>query len=668
MSALPEGIELHHPELQQQMEFLNGVHAKAFAGSMRDAATLLATSVDGAPSKWGSEKDARKFLHNYWKGLLDSDQYWLATALTWEREVFDARPFHVWRMFECLRDHDLVILLGSSGMSKTFGVAVWAVLDFQRDPSDTSVRFGSVDEKNLRGNLWANISFLSQNALFRPEGLECNSSTMVVSMPEMREECGMEAVMLPKSNNSTGKVKGYHPRNFRPYSHPIWGRSTRCRLIIDEAQNTYDGVPQDFGSPKMSVDAATHVMKIIVTCNPESETKWVVKMARPENGYTAAAMETEYDWTSPEGWRVCRLDARRHENIIYRRRIFPNQVTSEALSGLMSNGMQVTRQTYIFGFGWPPPGNVADVAVPTDWFDRSIGTPIFTGKVTGAAGLDVADTGDKTVLALCRYGTARGWVDAKGEEHLFDSRKIEGEFELRHCFVVDQLIHTSAKDAASSAAEVRAWCERQQIRPEFLVVDKTGMGVGPCNILQRTWSSAVIGINFSAGPTTRKVLAEDKEGADFQASDIASEMYLTVRNWIDPQVAGLFINPTCANRDALKLGLTGRHKKTDSVDRFLIEEKKLFISRNRVSPDEADAVGMATMAIRVNNMQLPAMTDEAPISLDKDGGSGGAVNCADETTYQRHAQIGGGKWVNPSMPGLSNGGSVTITIPSGFFR
>lgn len=657
------GIELHNMPLQQEMSFLSSIHEKGLAGSFKAGADILGRKLNDS-TKWQSEEKARQFIAKYWQKLLDEDRYYEATALSWEFDVFDPRPFHVHRVFECLRDHDLVILMGASGCSKTFSVAVWSVLDFLRDPPDSTVRFGSVDERNLSGNLWANLKYLTESCMFKPDGVTCTDSNMSISTPNMRPECGVEAVLLPKSNASTGKVKGAHPRNFRPYSHPIWGRSTRYRIIIDEAQNVFEGTSRDFGSPKMSIDGRTHVMKIICTCNPDVETKWILRFAKPHGGYTKTAMEELYDWTSPEGWRVCRLDARKHENVMFRREIFPHQVTLEKLRGLMKGGVEPTDECYTFGFGWPPPGNVATVVVPTEWFDRAIGTPLFTGAIHGCAGIDVGDTLDRSVLAIGRFGQARGWIDKDGKEHLFDSRKITGETETRHVFVLDQLVALQSKDPAAMADEIKTWCERQQIDPAFVVGDRTGIGSGVMSVLARVWSQNVIGINFRSNSTQRKILAEHKDTADMLASEIASEIYLTVREWINPSVSGFFINPVVQERDRLRTHLTGRHTSKDGQNRFKIEEKGAFIARFSMSPDEGDAAAMATYAVRANGLQLPALKDETPAPAQQP--TSAAAQPQSQTTYHPRPNLTNAPWVRPDIRSPDSSSPQT-SVPIGFF-
>lgn len=604
----------------ERLDLLAGVHELCVKGEWAVGRVMLGLAIagKGPDGESGDEMAVRAYFY----GLLEENRYYEASALAWHREVFDQRPWHVERIFNALRDFDLVLFMGGSKLSKTFGVAAWHALDWMRDAADTSLRYGTMEEGNLRQNLWANLKQLISTSLFRPVLGRVSDREMTLGTPGQRPECGLEAVLIPKSGVSSSKLKGCHPKNFRPENHPVWGRSTRVRIILDEAQALLPGVKADFGSPKTSVNSRTRVMKITLTMNPEDEKHWAVQLAAPEDGFTEQNMDALYDYTTLEGWRVCRLDARMHENVITRSEIYPNQVTYESVLARMKGGTEMTAEFYVFCAGWPPPSKATEVVVPSTWFEASIGEPVFTGRVLMGAGADIACIVDKAFLAVGRHGLATGWTDFQGVDHAFENRRNAGEMEMRTVVVLDELIRLESRDPGSLGDEIKKLCTQLRIDPEFVVGDETGVGFGTISHLKRFWGP-VTGVNFKENPTNLKILVEDKEGAEYQVHDIVSEMYWTVRQWMSPQVRGFFINPNCSNKVALKHQLTSRGYKYGLNNRILVEPKDKFMKRNgNSSPDEADAVVQMTLAFRLRGLQLPALTDEQVLSRGKEDDKG----------------------------------------------
>lgn len=634
-----------HPELLETIDWLAEVRKDAVRGSWKDAARRLGRVVPGH-EEFEKEEQAKEFVRKYFFELLESDRYLEATAIAWSRALFEQRPVHIKRIFDCLTHFDKVILAGASGMSKTYSAAGFFALDTIRDPNDTAIKFGSVNDTNLRGNLWSNLVKFHEECLF-PVNMDKIDSRMRLKPAGARPDCGIDAVMFPKATESQGKIKGFHPKPFRPDPpHPKWGNLTRVRILLDETQNMPEGVEKDFGSPLSTIDEDTHVIKIVLTLNPEDEARWSVKLAEPEGGWDEKRMDELLDYTAKSGFRVCRLDGAVFENVVQRRVVFPGFLTYKGFSGYVKAGGELSKDYYVFGRGWPPPGRAQEVVIPSTWFEGSLGEPLFTGNVFGVAGADIAFDGDRAILGLGRYGMATGWMDDKGIEHRFDSRKVSGEIESRHCLVVDHLIEIMSRDSVGIGKEIKSWCEKQHIDPSFLIIDKTGNGIGVSSYLARFWSDQIIAINWKEAPTKLKILAEDKEVADVQTANKISEMHFTMRRWIQPTVRGFFINPLMQRRDELKRQCTTRHFRWAAGNRFEVESKDDFKKHAGFSPDENDAVIMMTMIPRVRTLQLPAMMDELvmerPPPLPPENQAHDPGDVTPELESDTH-------WVNPEL-------------------
>ena len=610
-----------HTKIVAQLDFLCNLRRQCQGGSWKQSARQIGDWLK-RPADYNSEETAREAVRGHFYHMLDTDDYFFASALAWDRGMFEQRPRHMKRVFEVLHEKDLLILIGASSLSKSYGGTAWLALDWLRDPADTGIKFGSTDSANLRGNLWANLRAFCQRSLFHPDILINESKTnLLLRVAGARPETGINSVFFSKTETSQGKVKGVHPKRFREEEHPLWGYSTRMRIFLDECQNLFAGVKKDFGSPKSTLNPETHLMKIILTANPEDVQKWIVQLAEPPCGWCEEVTETMWEWQGKEGFYVLRLDGAKFENVIERKEIFPGWLTYEGYTSNLANGVEPTADFYIFGRGVPPPGQKSKVVVPTEWFDTAIGEPIFTGPVKPIGGADAGYVRDKGCLALGRWGMATGWRDSKGEEHLFPSRTVAGQNEMRHCGVLDQLIHLRGKDPVAIVNEIKAFCDWCGVKADFLCMDNTGNGYGiwsTATSKQTNWGN-VYGMNWKAAPTKNKILAEDKNGADEQTSNMISEIMWTLRLYMQPTIRAFFINPTCDHRDKLRLQMTSRQYRYGPGNRVLVESKDDYKKRGHESPDEFDSTAMMGLMPRVQGLVLPANVDENPGASNSPG-------------------------------------------------
>ena len=109
-------------------------------------------------------------------------------------------------------------------------------------------------------------------------------------------------------------------------------------VLVHNCQNWPGGPFKDFNSLIASV-SGKDLVKIALAFNPEDVSRPVVQLAEPQDGWDAEHLDTLHDWESKAGWRVCRLDAAKSENVIQRKIIYPGLQTYEGyLSYLKSGG------------------------------------------------------------------------------------------------------------------------------------------------------------------------------------------------------------------------------------------------------------------------------------------------------------------------------------------
>ena len=144
------------------------------------------------------------------------------------------------------------------------------------------------------------------------------------------------------------------------------------------------------------------------------------------------------------------------------------------------------------------------------------------------------------------------------------------------------------------ASEIEAKCKGLNINPDWLTVDRTGMGVGCCDALIEQWSGSIRGVMWGSESGNRKLLADDHDYAVEIYDGLACEMYVRVRKYLEfglmafhPQIqtGQLFKELSSRRYQPAPKGPSGK-------PRIRLEPKREFKKRLGWSPDIADALVM----------------------------------------------------------------------------
>lgn len=492
----------------------------------------------------------------------------------------------------------------------TYGIGAWMFLDYLRDPYYTSVKLAAISEKHLKENLFPHVVKLWRN-LAIPSGYDImvKESDLWLGIKEAGLEFGVSGIAFKQSQETSGQFKGYKFMPVRKKPHPKFGVFSRLRVLCDEAQNFPGGPFQDFNSLMASMDDTGRI-KLCFAFNPENISCHVVDMAEPEQGWNLEDMDTLYDYDSKKGWRVCRLDAAKCENIIQRREVYPGLQTYRGFMDYLKSGGDASAAYSCFARGFPPiKGNINTIIQPS-WPQEARGEATFIEKpiIVGAA--DLAFMGsDSAQLVVGRWGKASVWRNETNQYQAFKDRLNVAIDKPRYVLQIDQMLPLSKHDDASTMAEeIMGRCQMLGIKPENLAVDKTGIGFGTYSHLSKVWGT-VYGIGWSEGATVAKILEDDKEGADSHCDGVMSEMWWAFRRWLEPQCRAILINPIIPPQP-IHTQLTARRYKTGKRG-IKVESKEEYKARNRTSPDEADALVMLVHLIRHISPILPGLAGDS---------------------------------------------------------
>lgn len=580
-----------------------------------EAAELILAML-GQKAQIKTKAQALTVCRNLFQHLLDNEMYLHAATLQWGSDIFTVEPESVKRVFEALRTDSTILLMGASSMSKTYSAGAFMLLDYLRDPLYTTVKLAAVNEDHLRKNLFAHVVTLYRACVI-PSAYDIviRDSDLWMGVKDAGNEFGISGIAFKQSQETSGQFKGYKAKPVRKVPHPKFGVMSRLRVLGDEGQNWPNGPFKDFNS-LIASKTGSELIKLAVAFNPESISQHVVQIAEPSDGWNVDDMETLYDYESKAGWRVCRLDAARSENVIQKKVIFPGLQTYEGFLSYLKAGGDTSANYSTFARGWPPMKGGANTIIPPAWPQEARGEATFIENPIIVAAVDLAFMGqDSAQMAVGRWGLASGWRDHKGAFHVFKDRLNIAQDRPRHVLQIDQIIPLEkSNDTVQMAEEIMGRCNMLKIPPNQVALDKTSIGLGTWSHLTKVWGD-VFGISWNEKATEGKILAEDKDGADSQCDGVMSEMWWAFRRWLDPTARAVLINPIVPPQP-IHTQLTTRRYKTGK-NGIKVEPKEEYKARNQASPDESDALVMMVHLIRRISDVLPGLVEQSNSDAEK---------------------------------------------------
>lgn len=585
------------------------IHDLCVAEHWNDAANLILKKL-GKDAEVKSKVQALQVCRGLFQHLLDNEMYRHAATLQWGSDAFQSEPESVVRSFEAMKNGSMILFMGASSTGKTYGAGAWMLLDYLRDPLATTVKLAAVNEDHLKKNLFAHVASLMRRlAIPVAHDIQIRDSDLWIGIKEAGYEFGISGIAFKQSQDTSGQFKGYKARPVRKVPHPKFGVMSRLRVLGDECQNWPAGPFKDFNS-LIASKSGSELVKVACAFNPESISTHVVKLAEPPEGWKQEQLETLYDYESAAGWLVCRLDAAKCENVIQRKVVYPGLQTFEGYLSYLKAGGDNSPNYYTFARGFPPISGSAEVIIPPAWPQEARGEATFVATPINCGAVDLAFMGkDSAQMAVGRWGLASGYRDQQGKFHVFRDRTNISAEKPRHVLQIDQILPLEKhENTVAMSEEIMARCVQIGIKPEWLAIDKTGYGFGVHGHLMKVWGE-VFGVAWNEKATERKIISEDREGADKQCDGVMSEMWWAFRRWLDPACKAVLINPIIPPQP-IQTQLTTRRCNTGASKGIKVEKKEEYMARNaNTSPDEADALVMLVHCVRRNSDVIPGLVE-----------------------------------------------------------
>lgn len=579
------------------------------------AAQIVADVLLPEPFPITSQKDATTVLRTLVYRCLHQGYLDLSAELLWPTSFFTPEPRSVKMIWRNIRDYPAVLLMGGSSMSKTYTPGVMFYLEWQRDPEYTNVVCVGPSEEHLEANLFSHLVKLHQNTSIPMPG---EIGKRWIGLDTRNRRAGIRGVVIPVGRKAAGRIQGTK-RHPRPVPHPIFGRLSRLFLLFDELENVPAGVYSDVENVMSASGEEADGFKLVGAYNPKDPTLKPYQMAEPIVGWEHFDPERDEEWTSKLDYRVVRLDALRSENVVTGKVIYTGLQTKigydktvKAAGGVGSPGY------WTFGRGCYPPLGSTTSCIPSHYFDQQVGEVVFIDRPASVGGGDLAlEGGDHVQMGHGLFGRASGVIKKGVFVPFLD---VRGRPITRQVLQFMDLYPLPRAETTGTAKNVKVQALTLGIRPQALMLDRTGNGSGVHDVLKAEWNMAVRGVNYSQAPTSTKVLMEDTETADQRFPRIDSELIFAARDWMEHGY--LWLHPNF-DRTIIREQLSQRQARAErGMQRA--ESKSDFKARHQGhSPDESDAFCLTVHAVRVNFAPAITAVPNGSQSVEEDDGPQG---------------------------------------------
>ena len=419
-----------------------------------------------------SEEDLNAMAFKYLMMLLTRRDYVAAGTLCWGPETFTHEPRFVKLIWNALEHNRMINVLGCASGGKTYSASAWMLLDWALDPEWTLVRVMSTKEKHVKENLFADMQRLHSNSAIKLPG-KADTESIAVEKAKKGGQ-GIFILVIPQGEAARGSIRGSKVKP-RP-EHPLFGRSSRTRLLIDEAQDVPTGAFEEIPNLLSSVEGEEDIehTKVLMSANPKDEFSRYGQNCIPVQGWeTIRTIDSDIEtWISTTGWYCVRLNALKSENMVASRVIFPRFFTMTGYRlKLRAYGSDVDHPMMwaeVYGM-FPPHGHMTSI-IQRHWVDRNYGEWIFEGETVTFAATDVGFEGDQPAMSTGRAGITKSWRDFNGEVHTLD--------EARYALQVDVTGILPRGDTQDLGDENMVRCKRLNVKAPHFAIDRTGVGQG----------------------------------------------------------------------------------------------------------------------------------------------------------------------------------------------
>jgi hypothetical protein len=538
--------------------------------------------------------EGEAYLQKLIPGMISRGMHVDVAHVLWGSTLFNPEPESVQRIWSAVQRSATLLIPGAGSVGKSYNLAAYYLLDWLEDPLWTCVKVVSATQEHALKNVFAHIKNLHRQSSVVLPGI-AKAHSIQASLDEKQ---GIHLVAIPAGDTGAGRLQGFHPTP-RKIEHQKFGKLSRIRAILDEAEGIPQGVWDDVDNMLISIFDIEHI-KIGAAANPRDIDSKFGLRCKPVGGWQNFDIETSLEWESEYKWTVVRLDGARCENVLQKKMVYPGMLSYDGYKRYLIQG-DTSPEYFTMARGAFPAKGLAINVIPRDFMSRAIAQLRFTGPVTYCAAADLAfEGGDKAVLTVGRFGMATGY-NINGQIINFEKPKFSLQAESQFELIKEDPSHAMTQ-TPWLVKQIKEACRSLSIKDKWLICDRTGNGTGVHDILRSNAPDGlgedVIGIHYGAKATDLKLFSESQEKASDIYDGIVTELFFATRNYLEFDY--LKISPSL-NVDRLSEELcTRRFKPGGKNGKVRVEGKKEYKARTlQDSPDFADSLTMLVHLVRM---------------------------------------------------------------------
>lgn len=520
------------------------------------------------------------YLQQFKRYLLNNGAFEEVAYLQWGPGVFNVKPNSVKRIWDGIRMHNKLAVIGAGGMGKTFTIIVYLVLEYDQDPEYTTIKLISSSGGSADANARATLATLWKTAAIPIQG-EIQASYIGLDVNERR--FGIERIAIPQGDDAKARLRGKcHPFPRRS-PHQMFGTHSRVRVLADEDENIPIGFWDEIQNVLSGSDSFGSI-KVMRANNPKDKASLSGQNNEPVDGWESVSVDTD-EWVSKTGWHVLHIDGAKCENVTQKSVIHPGLLTYDGFMQYVRDPLPPEYWTY--GRGWYPPQGVQGSIITENLLGDARGIYLWSGIPKNIAGCDTAlEGGDDCTLAMGKYGLAHSFIPVGGDAIRFPRP--------RWCIQAETLVVLPKGDTVAMVNQIRTQCQAFNVSPECLTVDRTGNGAGVHDLLKTIWSPNVMGCDFSGAASPTKMFEEDSLNCDEMYLGIVTELWFAMRRYLE--FGYLKFMPAMSTADFYPEFLGRKYETLNK--KLRVESKRSHKARMRKSPDRSDAISLMIKSAR----------------------------------------------------------------------
>lgn len=485
----------------------------------------------------------------------------------------------------------------------SYNIIAWLMLRYVHDHLFTNVKLVAPTAGHAFANIWSTLATFHSSAIIPFPGVV---GQHFIGVDPIKKQAGISIVAVPQGDEGKGRLQGFHPLP-RKETHPLFGPMSAVILYIDEGEDAPVGLWQGVDNMLANEDEYGSV-QIASSTNPKKRETPFGKRAEPKAGWGSIHIDKDEQWDSHEGWHVTRLDAAKSENVIQKKMVYPGLQTYQGFANLVRRGTNDPSYS-TFARGWYPEVGAEFYVCPPYILNDVRGTYLFARPPTPCASFDpaFAEGGDDPALTVGRFGFASAFDPFEGKRIIFKNK--------RWVLQVEQQFPVKKDKTPIMAANVQELMIKLGVRPEWMVLDRTGNSQGIYDTLSITFGN-ILGVCWGDGATSKKVLEEDTQPAEELYIGVWSEMHFAAVAWMEH---GYMKFLPSMQTQKLFSQFTGRKYEFGTKTLRRVEPKSAYKLRvGGESPDWSDSCIMLPHLIRMRQGPPTAMMPDRD-NRDKEG-------------------------------------------------